>query len=327
MAFNLVILDSITLLLIFWYFQVTVLPPAVVQRCRVIFSYVSNIAIARLLIDFSKSLINFLYRISSIILSFICDALSFLYYICARFIQTVQSGLHRFNTWIQTHFDYSYPQPPQHQNKSTQTPDCPSCTSLRDRITSLLSTASTKADIAAHSRTIISEQSSELDSLHRQVSRSAHFLRRAEGQTTTQRREISSLREEVEMLRRDKDSTAAAAIEKHAQDLARLQWQNKRLATSSVQHMFHSLQQKQRALRAERDADVLADRVRRSTHERQELDRALAKMREENVRLERKASGEREGRIRAEVEREEKMKENQRQSERQRRTVTKGMFT
>ncbi|KAI8947576.1 hypothetical protein F4801DRAFT_497118 [Xylaria longipes] len=198
------------------------------------------------------------------------------------------------------------------QDRTTQAPDCDNCARLRHQNSDLeAELAKAKSDstnfgngIQSDMHKLRAELQIELDEANAKVEQSGHFLREAEALANHQRTEVHSLREELRLARSDNsaDFQRNLAVQ---QDLEKLRQQNAQLTNANLQQVEHTMQHKQHTLRAERDLDNLADKIRTMVHDRNALCCELDKMRTQLLRQERRASGQREGRIRAEVEMEE----------------------
>ncbi|KAI0466521.1 hypothetical protein F4859DRAFT_526618 [Xylaria cf. heliscus] len=193
----------------------------------------------------------------------------------------------------------------------TQTPDCDSCARLRDQVNELLQRQNND-DISSSMQSVRNERRADLEAdlstANAEVRRQEHFLRIAEEQANQQRAEMHSLREELRLAREHNDSSNDAAFRRSLaaqQELERLRQLNAQLTAANVQQLEQAMLQKKRALTAERELDVWADKIRGLVNGRNELQHELESVRARLRHQERRASAQREGKIRAEVEVEE----------------------
>ncbi|KAI0861210.1 hypothetical protein F4860DRAFT_476281 [Xylaria cubensis] len=197
------------------------------------------------------------------------------------------------------------------QDRTTQTPDCGSCARLRHELAELQEKQQ-RGDFNACIRSVMHEQKVELEAnlneANAELKRREHFLRRAEEQANHQRTEIHSLKEELRLARDDNKNNNSEDFKKSLaiqQRIRQLIQQNKQLKAANIQQAENTLWQKKRAERAERELDIWANKIKTLVYDRNELRQEIDSVRAELRRQERRASVQRESRIRADVENEE----------------------
>ncbi|TRX91644.1 hypothetical protein FHL15_007426 [Xylaria flabelliformis] len=197
------------------------------------------------------------------------------------------------------------------QDRTTQTPDCDSCARLRHELAELQEKQQ-RDDFDACIRSVMHEQKVELEAnlneANTELKRRENFLRRAEEQANQQRAEIHSLKEELRLARDDnknnnrEDFKKSLAIQQRIRQLIQ---HNKQLKAANLQQAENTLRQKTRAERAERELNIWTVKIKTLVYDRNELRQEIDRVRAELRRQERRASVQRESRIRADVENEE----------------------
>ncbi|KAH8164137.1 hypothetical protein CIB48_g4132 [Xylaria polymorpha] len=192
-------------------------------------------------------------------------------------------------------------------DRTTQTAGCGNCARLQDQIAELQGRQN-RDDFDACIRSVMHEQKVELErnlaDANTELARRGRFLRVAEDQANQQRAEILSLRDELRLARDDNNADFRKSLAVQ-QDLERLRQKNAQLTTANLKQMEHTMSQKKRALTAERELDIWGDKIKTLVYDRNELRQTIDRIHAQRVHLERRADGQRESRIRAEVEIEE----------------------
>ncbi|KAJ2989831.1 hypothetical protein NUW58_g3266 [Xylaria curta] len=198
------------------------------------------------------------------------------------------------------------------QDRTTQAADCDSCVRLQHEFSNLeaemLSDQRGRNDFNTKIRRILQDQKSELEDQLKgtnvELQQRNRLLRDGEDQMKRQQAEIRSLRAELQLVHGDNNEDLARnrAVQ---QDMERLQQQNAQLTANNLLLMENILRQKQRALRAEREVGVWADKTRTLTINQGDLRRELDKVRKQLQHQERRADGLLGARIHRAVENEE----------------------
>ncbi|KAI0449213.1 hypothetical protein F5B21DRAFT_520564 [Xylaria acuta] len=218
-------------------------------------------------------------------------------------LQAIRKHLPRLIRRYNEHWQKKSP-----QDRTTQTPDCGRCARLLYELTELQEKQQ-RNDFDTCMQSVMHERHADLEAslneAEAELKRRERFLRVAEAQANQQRTEMHSLKEELRLARDDNNSADFRKSLAVQQDLERLRQQNAQLTAANLRQVEHTLRQKNRTLKAERELDIWADKIKTLVDDRnglrQRLDEVHAKLRHQ----ERRAGEQREGRIRAEVENEE----------------------
>ncbi|KAJ8130632.1 hypothetical protein O1611_g2992 [Lasiodiplodia mahajangana] len=148
------------------------------------------------------------------------------------------------------------------------------------------------------------ELESDLNEARAQLQQTTHFLRAAESQINHQRRELRSLTEELQLARESNSNPDFRTSLAMHNDLEQLRHRNAQLTTNNLQQWNDTLAQKQRAEKAEREADSRAGWITALTLSQRDLRQELAKAQKQLQHQTRRADEQREIRVRLEVENE-----------------------
>ncbi|KAI1742999.1 hypothetical protein F4680DRAFT_410743 [Xylaria scruposa] len=196
------------------------------------------------------------------------------------------------------------------QDCATQTPDCDSCARLRHEL-AVLQERQQSADFDASIKNVMHEQKVELEAnlneANAELRRSEQRVRDGEKRENHQRAKIQSLNEALRLARDDNNSNTderfKESVETQKRIIKMLQ-RNEQLKVSYRQQTESTLRHKNLALEAQRELNIWGSKIKTLVYDRNELRQELDRARAELRRQERRASGQREGRIRAEIENE-----------------------
>ncbi|KAI1758453.1 hypothetical protein F4782DRAFT_544697 [Xylaria castorea] len=177
-------------------------------------------------------------------------------------------------------------------DRTTQTPDCDNYAGLRYKVTELQEQLQ-REDFDACIQSVMHEQKIELEvnlnEPNTELKRRGNFLRAVKEQANCQRTKTHSPREELSPARDDNaDFGKGPTVQ---QDLERLWQQNAQPTTANLRQLELTLREKHRALRAERELDIWADKIKMLVGDLNELCQELGKMRAELRHQERQGEG------------------------------------